>query len=139
MVHLGEHDRRARRGDPPRESRTHRYPHPTLHRLFEPFRGGGDELVGLLVVEEDRGGVDREDLADALEQEPQQPVVHGEVGERHLRDRLDLADPLVGAFGGGARRAFGVVEPSLNDREGDPLTGALEQRQLVLPEAADGP
>jgi hypothetical protein len=64
-----------------------------LDLLLDPARRARHKLVCLLVQEQDRAGIRREDLADPLEQLREQRVER-EVRERSVGDALQLAQVL---------------------------------------------
>ena len=67
MVDVLEDDRPLLGGDPTREAPAYRDADSLLDLFFDSERGAGDELVRLLVEQEDRAGVDFEDLPRPLE------------------------------------------------------------------------
>ena len=66
MVDVIEDHRPLVGGDATGEAPADRDPNALLHLLLDPERGPSDELVGALVEQQDRAGVDLEDLPRAL-------------------------------------------------------------------------
>jgi hypothetical protein len=94
--------------DPPGEPAAEWHAHPRLDLLLQPARRAGFELVGPLVEQQDRGGVDRDEAAHAREQLADQ-VVELEVCERRLTDRLEVAKAGVGRFPGACLHLLSVM------------------------------
>jgi hypothetical protein len=95
-VRLGEvqdSHRAARGGDAAGEAASDRDPDPALHLLLQSLRGARDERAVVVLEQEDRRGVDPEDPDDAREQLVEQ-ALERQIGERRVRDALEIAEPL---------------------------------------------
>jgi hypothetical protein len=93
MVDVGQEDRLPQRRDPPREALAERDPDALLHLLLDPDRGARDQLVGGPVEQQDRAGVDGEDVVRSLEQRRQE-LVQLQVRQRRVREELQAAKPI---------------------------------------------
>ena len=120
--------RRPSGGDPPGETLAERDADALLDLLLDPERRARDELVRLLVEQEHRARVGAKDVADPR-QEHREELVHLEVRERRVGDRLDVLDPLAGG-------ALGLEEARVVDRERGAVGDELEQLDLVRRELA---
>src|SRR5581483_6454212 len=105
MVDLVQDERLEARGYPLREATPDGDPHALFDLSLEADRGARDELLGLVVDEEDRCGVDAQLLARAREQRRQQ-FVQPQVCERRISYALET--PQVVGRNGGDRR-FSVL------------------------------
>lgn len=128
MIHVVEHDCARLRRDPPGEAAADRDADAALDLLLDADGGPRDELVRGLVEEEDRAGVGAEGIADAREQDGEQ-LVHLEVRERRVRHRLQLLEAP-------ARRALGLEEPRVVDRERGAIGCEFEQLDVAAAEDA---
>ena len=95
MVDVVEDHRALLGGDPAGEAPAHRDSDALLDLLLDAERRTRDELVSALVEQQDRAGVDLEDLTSALEQRGEQ-VVEAQVGQRGVSYRLQPPDVLRG-------------------------------------------
>ena len=91
-------DRAARGGDAAGEAAPDGDPDPSLHLLLESLRGARDQRGVVVLEQQDRGGVDPEDPDDAVEQLLEQ-VLERQVGERGIRDALEVTEPIGGDAG----------------------------------------
>src|SRR5581483_420758 len=108
VVDVLEDDRQAFGRDASCESAADGDAHSLLDLLLDAYGSACDQLVRALVEQEDGARVDGEDLADALEQRPEQPV-EVEVRECRIRDRLQVVEP---------RAAVSRHRPALNPASG---------------------
>jgi hypothetical protein len=92
--------------DPAREAAADRHADALLDLLLDPERSASHELVRLLVEQEDRAGVDFEDLPCPLEQRREQ-TVEAQVREGRVGDRLQAPHMLRG----GGLRPHGTAIP----------------------------
>ncbi len=67
-----------------------RDPHPGLDLLLDPLGRTGDQLVALVVVQQDRHGVDPQDVLDAL-QKLSEEVLQSELGQRRIAEPVQVA------------------------------------------------
>jgi len=93
VVDVVEHDRTLPGGDRACEPTPHRDAHSLRDFLFDPARRRCHQLVRTGVQQEDRGGVDVQDLAHAV-QELDKQLFDVEMGERRIRERLDVLEPI---------------------------------------------
>jgi hypothetical protein len=82
-------------GDAAGEPRADRNPDALLYLLLDAERSARDQLVRVLVEQQDRAGVDIEDLARPPEQRAEQ-IVQAQVRERGVGDGLQPPDVLRG-------------------------------------------
>jgi hypothetical protein len=134
VVDVAENDRALLGRHPAGEAPPDRDANALLDLLLDPHRGTRDQLVRAFVEQQHGAGVGREDRADAGQQHLEQ-LLELEVGQRRVRDRLDVLEPLArGAFG---RECAGVL-----DRERGAVGGELQElrvgrRELARPQRAD--
>ena len=81
-------------GDAPREAAAERDPYALVDLFLDAPGGGGDEELTGGIQQQHRGGVDRHQLADLVEQLVEQPV-HGQLGQPGVGDRLKPPQPLL--------------------------------------------
>jgi hypothetical protein len=93
VVHRGQDDRLAGRGDPAGEAGAQRDAHALPDLFLDAARSGRDQLPGRAVEQEHGGGVGLEHFLDALQQGPEQRLLV-EPGQRGVR--LDVAQPASG-------------------------------------------
>jgi hypothetical protein len=89
------------RGDPTREPNSDRDPDALADLFLDPGRGGGDELTGRAIAQQDGSGIDLEELSNLCQQLVQQ-VRHVQVDKGDVGDRLDATQPLRGGSAGTA-------------------------------------
>ena len=80
----------------PAKPRADRDAHPALDLLLEALGGARHELLGVLVEEQDGGGVDAEDVLRADQQLVEQGLER-ELGERRIRQPVDVLELARGA------------------------------------------
>ena len=144
QVHDG--DRRAfgrdSAGEPPAERDAHTLP----DLLLEPLGRAGYELGGLLVDEQDRGGVDVEHLADAHEQLVEQRL-EAEIRQGGIAQAIQISRALrrrsQRAFGRAAEEHLTVARPGLavpsSARHGVTIRAARASRSFcATPHEAGG-
>src|SRR4051794_8362954 len=96
VLELFDHHRLPSERDAASEAAADRQAKAPLHLLLEPLRGPGPEGPAALLDEQHRGGVNPEEIRDAIEQLSEQ-VVEVEIRERRLRHPLHVlqADDVV--------------------------------------------
>jgi hypothetical protein len=91
VLEVGDGDRATLRGDATGEAAAERDPHPLLDLLLDALGGARVQLVAL--EQQDRDGVDGQDVRDALQQLVEQ-VLLGQEGERGVGDALQRVEHL---------------------------------------------
>ena len=89
VIDVGDEDRGAPGGDPAGEAAPERDPNPLLDLLLDPVRGPRHELVRALVEQQDRGGVDAEDV-DGTAQQLFEQVLELELAECRVAQPVQL-------------------------------------------------
>ena len=80
--------------DTPGEASAERDAHALVDLVLDAPRGRGNEELTGRIQQQHRGGVDRHQLADLVEQLVEQPV-HGQLGQPGVGDRLKPPQPLL--------------------------------------------
>jgi hypothetical protein len=91
VVDVGDVDRPAARGDTAREAASDRDPHTALDLLLEALGGARDQLLGILVEQQDGGGVDAQDVLRARQELVEQRL-EGQLGEGRVGEPVDVLE-----------------------------------------------
>ena len=135
VVDVGDGDGAAFGGDAAGEAAAERDAHALLDLFLDALGGAG--VQGVAFEQQDRDGVDGEDVGDPLQQLLQQLLLR-QVRERGVGDALERLEPLVGPLGRLAGETLLGEQPGLFDGEGGAVGGELEEVAVVGGEVAGG-
>ena len=135
MVDVGDRDGAALGGDAAREAAAEGDAHALFDFFLDALGGAGVQRVAF--EQEDRDGVDVQDVGDPLQQLLQQLLL-GQVGQRRVGHPLQRLQPVRGTLGSEPGEALAAVEACLFDGEGGAVAGELEEVAFVVGEVAWG-
>jgi hypothetical protein len=135
VVDVVDRDRALLGGDAAGEAAAERDLHALFDLLLDPL--GRARVQPVALEQEDRDGVDLEDLRDPLEQLVEELLLR-EVGERRVGDLLDRSQLAGDELRCLARVALVRVELRLRDRERGAVGGELQEVAVVVGELARG-
>ena len=135
VVDVGDRDRALLGGDAAGEAAAERDRHALLDLLLDPL--GRARVQPVALQQQDRDGVDREDVGHPLQQLLEELLLR-QVGERRVGDLLHRPQLARDELRRLARVALARVELRLRDRERGAVGGQLQEVAVVVGELARG-